>query len=49
MPVYKATIEIEVDVKDIDQFYEAIDTMNGVTVVSIAPHHDNPENFPDDW
>ena len=52
MPVYKATIEIHVDGDDVDWLNETIDYMrdhmDGVTVVSVAPHHDNPENYPED-
>lgn len=50
MPVYKATVEIQVDGDDVDWLNETIDEirdLEGVTVNSIAPHHDNPENYPD--
>lgn len=50
MPRYKVTVEIHVEGDDIDCVWQALDEirdMEGVSVHSQAPHHDNPADYPE--
>lgn len=52
MPLYKATIELAVDGDDVDWLYEVLNYIrvhiDGASVDSVAPHHNNPPDYPDE-
>jgi hypothetical protein len=54
VPIYKATLEIEVDGDDIDWFHETIECMevscDGLKITDIAMYARNPPDYPtDEW
>lgn len=54
MPFYRATIELQVDGNNVDELYDVLDYIrvhiDGTSIDSVAPYHDNPPDYPDaEW
>ncbi len=50
MPLYKATIEFHMGGDDIDWLWETLSQIreiDGVSLHNVAPHHDNPPDYPE--
>ena len=51
MPIYRYTIELEIDEPDIscvNDTLESIRNCKSITIVGAAPHSDNPPEYPQD-
>jgi len=51
MPVYKATIEVEMDGDDIDWLHTTVNQWrdyDGITISDVELHDDNPPDYPDE-
>ena len=51
MPIYKASIEIEVDGDDIEWVEDVLDEireMDGVNLKEVAMYSDNPPDYPEE-